>query len=164
MSCGPPNGFILAHNIETENITSSTLPCCFHQSMRQKKRQKCIWWFQDGRILLLFFVLKGDLQYNNMVKKPASYLCSSHTLQHNNRQVICLYCIIQMLQPHWEMRCCILSDTLSAKHKTIGDITAATSSKDGGMRKTPGSDGYLTALTHFTCDSSTNTLIQVLEL
>lgn len=120
------------------------------------KRQKRIWWFQDSKILLLFFVLKGDLQYNNMVKKPASYLCSSHTLQHNNRQVICLYCIIQMLQPHWEMRCCILSNTLSAKHKTIGDITAATSSKDGGMRKTPGSDGYLTALT---CVSSTNTLI-----
>lgn len=163
MSRGLPNGFILAHNIETENITSSTLPCCFHQSMRQK-RQKPIWWFQDCRILLLFFVLKGDLQYNNMVKNPASYLCSSHTLQHNNRQVICLYCIIQMLQLHWEMRCCILSNTLSAKHKTIGEITAATSSKDGGIRKAPVSDGYLTALTQFTCASSINTLIQVLEL
>ena len=61
---------------------------------------------QSGRNIAALLSLQGEPQCIDTVKKPASNLCSSHTLQQNERQAICLYCIIQMLRPRWEMRYC----------------------------------------------------------
>lgn len=74
-----PVSLILNDNISAENITWSTLSFCLSLSLRQKGMS-----FDDfswcARERHCSFVSTGELQCIDTVKKPASNLCSSHTL------------------------------------------------------------------------------------